>query len=294
MSKNGAVRPVTQAMYSKNGSYITRLGYYLLWFEFLRMSPSYHLANKLSGSGWTAANANTQPADFAQVLDVYAALGDVQNPRFRDWWLARAFDAFGTFGRRPNVELVRHLAPGTGRSPYFDAEANDFVDDQWQEAGRQDTLVVAIPIGLPRRQISKAIAKMLDRHPSAELRTASPRYGLRDTNLHRHSYFRYLHALWLRCALPDEPLWKIGVRAEVSETYSRRISLTDDNDRHVKTEDKYRLKILAHRAIHRGKMLAENAARGVFPSYAKCPHAMDFDLEELNKLRVARRKRERP
>jgi len=37
-------------------------------------------------------------------------------------------------------------------------------------------------------------------------------------------------------------------------------------------------------------MIAENAARGMFPSYAKCPHAVKGDLEERYSMFVARRK----
>ncbi len=289
MTKSAPTAPPSQSIHDKTGAYITRLGYYLLWFEFLRMSPSYHLAHKYNGGGWTAADQAASPADFGKVLEVYASLGDVQNQRFRDWWLARAFDAFGTFGKRPRVERLRHLTPTDGRSPYFSAEADDFVDNQWQTSGQQDTVIVAIPLGLSRRQIAKSINAILDKSPGSELRTAPPKYPLQATNLHRHSYFRYLYALWVRCAFHDEPLWKIGVRARLSGTYSGRLDVDADKDRNTKTEDKDRLKILSHRAIDRGKMMSENAARGVFPSYDKCPNAMRFDLETLNKLRVARR-----
>ncbi len=287
---------MNRSLRSKDGLYATRLGYYLLWFEFLGMSPSYQLAHKFNSGDWSEADEAMRPADFDAVLEVYADLGDVQHQPFRTWWLARAFDAFGTLGERPTVKQLAYLTPTATRGPDLRGAADSFVNVTWPKSGQQDTLIVAIPVGLTRRQISKSINALLDRQPSGQpaLRSAPPKYPFLATNFHRHTYYRYLYALWVRCAFPKEPLWKIGARAKISETYGRgRLDPDTDSDRHAKAEEKYRLKILAHRAIERGKMMAENAARGVFPSYRKCPHAMLFDLEELNIMRVARTRRRR-
>ena len=43
------------------------------------------------------------------------------------------------------------------------------------------------------------------------------------------------------------------------------------------TTERNALKILTSRALLRGHMIAENAARGIFPSYAKCEHALPVD-----------------
>jgi hypothetical protein len=40
----------------------------------------------------------------------------------------------------------------------------------------------------------------------------------------------------------------------------------------------------------RGKLIAENAERGEFPSYAVCPHAVEPDLKKLFKQFVSRQK----
>lgn len=290
-----AVTQQDRSLHTKDGRYAANVAYYLLWFEFLAMSPSYELARKFNSGKWSDEDEAKRPADFDRVLEVYADLGDVQHQRFRDWWLNRAFDVFGTQGKRPRVEKVAFVAPSKDRDPHFSGAADKFIDGPWHDAGQQRTLIVAIPIGLTRSAISRRINQMLDRYPdqARTLKVTPPKYRLEAINLHRHSYFRYLYVLWHRCSFPDDPLWKIGARSKVSGTYSRRLDPDLDNGRHDKVEDKYNLKILTHRAIERGKMMAENAARGVFPSYQKCPHAMPFDLEALNRMRTIRRRWQR-
>lgn len=291
----GAEDQRDRSLHSKEGRYAVNVAYYLLWFEFLAMSPSYELARKFNSGKWSDEDEKKRPADFDRVLEVYSDLGDVQRLRFRDWWLNRAFDIFGTQGKRPRVEKVAFIAPLNDRDPHFGNAADQFIEGPWHEAGQQRTLIVAIPIGLTRSSISRRINQMLDRYPeeARKLKVKPPKYQLEAINLHRHTYFRYLYVLWHRCTFPNDPLWKIGARSKVSGTYSRRLNPDADSGRYDQAEDKYALKILTHRAIERGKMMAENAARGVFPSYKKCPHAMSFDLEALNKMRTDRRKWQR-
>ena len=285
------IRPEEERLLlKKDGLYATDLGYYLLWFEFLAMSPSYELARKYHSNQWSKEDKAKRPPDFDQVLKVYADLGDVQRVLFQDWWTNRAFDAFGQRGKQPRVEKVAYVDPDC--DSHFGDAADLFIEGAWNETGRQPTLIVAIPIGLTRNLISRHINKMLDLYPdeSRTLRVIPAKYGLQPINLHHDSYIRYLYVLWHRCSYPEDPLWKIGARTKISGTYSHRLDPTRHSGRHVAVKDKEKLKILTHRAIARGKMMAENAARGVFPSYQKCPHAIPFDLEELNIMKLKRRR----
>lgn len=282
---------IEPSMYAKDGLFAFNVGYYLLWFEFLALSPSYELARRYNTGEWTQEDEQNRPPDFEKVLGVYANLGDVQRELFRNWWLDRGFDSFGYHGKRPKVDKVAYLARFKDREPYFRDAADKFVDGPWTEQGRQRTMIVAIPIGLPRSKIAKQIDALLAGYPEKKrsLRNSPPKYALQARKLHRHTYFRYLYVLWQRCVRPHDPLWKIGVRSKVSGTYSHRLDADADTGRHDLVEDKYALKILTHRAIERGKMMAENAARGIFPSYQKCLHALPFDFEVLNDMRFSRR-----
>jgi pyruvate/2-oxoglutarate dehydrogenase complex dihydrolipoamide dehydrogenase (E3) component len=59
----------------------------------------------------------------------------------------------------------------------------------------------------------------------------------------------------------------------------------------VSVEDRYdreMLTIIASRALLRSRMIAENAARGRFPTHEKCETASEFDFKELRQ-RIHRR-----
>jgi hypothetical protein len=118
----------------------------------------------------------------------------------------------------------------------------------------------------------------------------TPKYVLAGKRQDKHSLFRYLLVTWARMKLPKERLWRIGVRTKISSTYSGSLDVTANLGHGVKTDERAALKFLTNRAIYRGRMIAENAARGVFPSYAKCPHAVEPNLEEQYRMWAARRK----
>jgi hypothetical protein len=76
--------------------------------------------------------------------------------------------------------------------------------------------------------------------------------------------FRYMHVLRARAALPNLTLWRIGARTGVSDTYSRVLDYEEKVLCKGDTYDRTMLTILTSRAFLRGKLIAENAARGVF------------------------------
>ena len=99
---------------------------------------------------------------------------------------------------------------------------------------------------------------------------------------------RYLRMTWLRSAMYRKSLWRAGAQARVSFTYS---PVLDPKMQEVSVEDRYdreMLTIIASRALLRSRMIAENAARGRFPTHERCEAAMEFDFKELRQ-RIQRR-----
>ena len=106
----------------------------------------------------------------------------------------------------------------------------------------------------------------------------------------KDTLLRYLAVVWFRAVMPRQALWRVGAQAKVSDTYSREV---DPRARVVRGEqvyDREMLSILTSRAYARGIALAENAARGRFPSYDLPEHAHEMSLHELWKLIGSRRK----
>ena len=85
-------------------------------------------------------------------------------------------------------------------------------------------------------------------------------------------------------------LWRLGALTGVSETYSRELEYTAQVVPNEGTYDRMMLTIITGRVFLRGRLIAENAARGLFPSYAACPHAVEPDLPKLFEPFVSRKK----
>jgi hypothetical protein len=319
MQKKSPAVSVDPRVFGKEGKFADKVAYYLLWFEYLAVSPSYELARRFWASslrktgksklpcdldrvlkiyhGLDEEEKAKLPSDFDTVLKVYGNLGDVQHIRFQPWWIDRGLDHFGYHGQRPRVNQISYVAQFKEREPYFADAANKFIDGFWREQGRQRTMIVAIPIGLTRGRITKQINAMLSRYPveKRKLHVGVPTYSLEKKKLHRKALFRYLSVLWHRGLRPDDLLWKIGARADISRKYSEQLLKLGELRRHQFVGKKDALKILTSRALARGRMIAENAARGIFPSYKKCDHAVEIDLEALNRTALDRmRKRRQP
>jgi hypothetical protein len=96
--------------------------------------------------------------------------------------------------------------------------------------------------------------------------------------------------LWVRSAMPDKELWRIGVRARVSATYSPELDADAKPKAGEATYDRMMLSIMTSRAYQRAVLIAENAARGKFPTYTPCPHAIQPDLPALYRQVASRRK----
>ena len=95
--------------FRKDGLWATKVGFYLLWMEYLAISPSYELARRWRMGSLTKDEQQRLPADFDAVLSVYDDLGDVQRTDFRDWWQDRAMAVFGHEGVKPRVRRVDTL-----------------------------------------------------------------------------------------------------------------------------------------------------------------------------------------
>ena len=267
------------------------VAYYMLWFEYLKISPSYALARKKRVGLWTAADEAKVPADFDAVLKVYDDLGDIRSLSFKAWWLNTAIDFFGYRGAKPAVTRVSVLRHGTDRlADKMIANTHSYVGGPWAKQGEPTAVVLAIPIGLPKAQIAKQVAALLDKH-SAEisaLGSSPPKYCLDRRKLDSTSLFKYLMCVWIKAKFPKAALWRIGVQAKVSSTYSGRLKPDAALEAHQQIEDRNALKILTSRAISRGLMIAENAARGRFPTYVRPDHPTPPDWDDM-RLAVKRR-----
>jgi len=275
-----------------DGRWASQVAMFLLWFEYLAVSPSYELARRFRAGELTNADKAKLPVDFDAVLSVYDDLGDVQRVRFEDWWLETAIRFFGHKGAKPKVTgfgVLRCEAPDPKAT--LQEKAATYVDSYWQAEGRQTSVVAAIPVGLSKAQIARQVNQLLEHFPAQQRTIARdvPKYQLVKRRAEATSLNRYLLCVWLKAALPKMSLWRIGALASLSNAYSSQLDPKAKMARHEKTDERYALKILTSRAINRGMMIAENAARGIFPRYVKCPNAVKPDWVAIGAMVEARR-----
>src|SRR6056297_2266267 len=97
------------------GLWVKQISMYLLWFEYLAISPSYELARRHRAG--QAIPSDLLPADFDAVLSVYDDLGDVQQALFRLWWKDVGLKHFGYQGTQPNVARVGYVPHHPQKTP---------------------------------------------------------------------------------------------------------------------------------------------------------------------------------
>jgi hypothetical protein len=273
-----------------NGVWATQLGFYLMWMEYLAVSPSYELARRYRAGELSTADQQRLPKDFETVLAVYDDLGDVQRIRFLDWWSERGLAVFGYEGTKPRIRRIDTLRSNRHRKAA--ERLQNFIADEWTEQSQPNALLVSIPLGLSKTQITRQLGKLLARY-TGELRVLPERkakYPLLGTRQRKDTLFRYLFVIWVRCSMPRRALWRVGARARVSDTYSRELDAGARIERGTQVYDRSVLAMLTSRAWSRGLALAENAARGRFPSYERLEHAVEPDTHELWDLISTRRR----
>jgi hypothetical protein len=278
------------ADFRAGGLWSTQLGFYLLWMEYLAVSPSYELARRYRAGILTDEEHARLPEDFDAVLAVYDDLGDVQRVSFLDWWSERGLTVFGYEGAKPRVQRIDTLRSNRHRKAA--ERVQNFIEEDWIEQGQPNAVLVSIPVGLTKTQITRQLGKMLARYEEEQrvLPQRRAKYPLLGTRQRKDTLFRYLFVIWVRCAMPRQALWRVGARARVSDTYSRELDAGARIARGEQVYDRSVLAVLTSRAWSRGMALAENAARGRFPSYDVPEHAAAPDVHALWAMIASRRR----
>lgn len=264
--------------------------WFRLWGQYLRASPSYERARQFRAG--VLPDDAPLPDDFAKVLAVYDDLGDVRAMSIARWWRSVAIQQFGFLDDKPTLTRLGVVSYEDDDDQYarLRSSIKSYLEEEWLDQIQPTTLIAAIPIGLPKAQIVKQLSKLIAESTDEqqvmrrELVGRNAPYRLRDAKLHYDTSARYLRCLQLRSAHPDLTLWRIGAMAGISWHSSHLDpALPDGGD----TKDNYReqIKFPTSRALNRGHMIAENAARGIFPLYAKCEHALPVDYPFIYRKR---------
>jgi len=222
---------------------------YDLVCDYLKASPSYEaVMRKLAKQ----KSPYQLPSDFKVVAKVVKDFGAIYKMSEADWWKKIGMGLYGISAPLPSVKIAGVLDKN-----------NTQLKNEWSGV---NSVVAELPLNLTLPQALKQLRKQLtDYQFSAALsKQTAPLYQLSNSKLRIDTLQNGLTAL--RLYKRGLPLWKIGnhlrlipaqsfVEAEANELLE-----TELGDR------KELLSIAASRLIRCASLVAENAARGRFPS----------------------------
>ena len=195
------------ALISKNSDdsfWKTKTGFYFLWTLYLAHSPSYELARRHNAGKLTDEDRNNLPTDFDKVLGVYDDFGDVLHQDFNSWWKEKGIELCAIKGRKPRVSEVTPLKNSVDGPSLASDRVAKYMEKNWELEGRQNTILVAIPIGLSKKRITTQVNAMLDTYSKRlrKIKYPEPKYSLSGKRQSRDVLFRYLHVLSSRAGNP--------------------------------------------------------------------------------------------
>jgi hypothetical protein len=269
--------------FSKPGWHTQRQAAYWMYFEFLRLSPSYELARKARVVGLSKKEKKLLPNDFDQVLNIYDLLGDVQNVIFRDWWLKRGLKVFGNPFNKPLVHQITKLKGGIDRSfKSLEQDFSPYLTDTRREEGLIPNLLLSIPLVGKKSDVLRQFKEILNQEMGVDQDIKKPLISLQGKRIHIQKLIMGMKLLTYKARYPNYSNWRLGVIAKVSKSYSPALDL--NAERYTKNVieqiDREILGKFTFRAVSKYETIAENAARGKFPSNDPCDQ-LPFDYEFL-------------
>jgi len=279
----------------------------MLMVEFLRISPSYELARKIRSQGLdkqtqnklitqlykaqgktlSAIDKQAVVAEFQSVLSSYDEIGDIATMTFDDWWQARGIYIYGTPFSKPLVKQIARIEKTEDFEPLFYKPYEQYLTKIRASEGNPTSLILGLPLGMPKADLLRQISKLID-NAKVPLVTKSARASkaLAAKRLRSEPLFIQLRILMAKAQYPDMQLWKVGLWAKVSAKHAKTLDLKESKKKFEDAESKEHLAILTSRAFKNAKQVAENAARGSFPS-SKPVKLPNYDFEDIySRLRM--------
>jgi hypothetical protein len=243
---------------------------YRLWYEYLRLSPTYLLAHRHKTSykgGLTEAQKNTLPDDFDEVLKTYDEFGDIYEYPFREWWAYKSKKLFGIRSSKLHARVLAYVAED--HAPDKDAclaAVSDMLKySVFGDDGYAGYMLLKVPLADTRTEIIKNVNEIIDDEViQTSKRSINPPYKLHGERFHYDALETGLHLLCLRMQNPKTVLWKLGVDAAVSEKYAD-LDNTVEKLKANMIEPVRVLENLTSRTFKGSTLVMENAARGKFP-----------------------------
>lgn len=253
--------------FEKQGSDFSRTGIhaapdwrYELLVDYLKLSPSYRLVCR---GGYAELKPSQLPKDWKQVLATYSDFGNVYKIRESQWWPIVGRHLFGVKAAKSETFTL-----GTSAKELVSEVNLEAARKRWSEMAEPQSLVIAIPMNQTKLAASRQIREILKATEfNGSPMPIKPKYTFLPSKLREFTLAHGVTAL--KAYNAGIHLWEIGYTLGLSEASCRDV----DAGTEVALAKSY-LSILASKLIHKAELIAENAARGRFPSDKAFPEAI--------------------
>jgi len=242
--------------------------------DYLKLSPSYKLVCEWARKGSKAIPLNA-PKDWKQLVKTYEDFGDVWRIPESRWWDSRGKALFGIKAAKAQTFILSNSDDASLINSNISAKSQKM----WHDMGNQECLVLAIPTNQTKQMALKQINAIVraGNFVSTKPRLIKPKYELLRSKLREPTI--KLGIMALKMYQSGYRLWMIGNQLELSPAH--HIKLDDEGNPDANelnlADKKIRLQILASKLVAKAELIAENAARGLYPTDATCRHAIKFE-----------------
>jgi hypothetical protein len=241
--------------------------------DYLKLSPSYKLVCEWSRKGSKAIPKNA-PKDWKQLVKTYEDFGDVWRIPESRWWDSRGKALFGIKAAKSQTFVVGNSDDST----LINSKTATQSQKTWQDMGNPECLLLAIPTNQTKQMALKQINAIVraGNFTSTKPRLIKPKYELIRSKLREPTI--KLGTMALKMYQLGYPLWLIGNQLELSAAHHIELDYEGNpnaNELNL-AEKKIRLQILASKLVAKAELIAENAARGLYPTDAACRYAIKF------------------
>lgn len=242
--------------------------------DYLKLSTSYKLVCEWARKGSKAIPINA-PKDWKQLVKAYEDFGDVWRIPESRWWDSRGKALFGIKAAKTQTFAIGH----SDSIHLINSKKAAQSQKIWQDMGTPECLLLAIPTKQTKQMALNQINAIIraGNFTSTKPILVKPKYELIRSKLREPTI--KLGTLALKMYQFGSPLWIIGNQLELSPAHHIELDKEGNPDANELNlaEKKIRLQILASKLVAKAELIAENAARGLYPTDAPCRHAIKFE-----------------
>ena len=237
-----------------------------VFFEFLLMSPSFQLAYKHRTQGLNKEERSLLPSDFNRVLEIFDLCGNIFETDFESGWEDRGRDVLRSSNQYE--DLIAYPVDLSKSANILIKEFTNFVSEVKSLRKSKPTSPITILTNKTRLQALHLRLVLVNDKGRLEWKS-----GKKIEN------------------------WRLGVEVDIKSKWTTELKTATKNTID-NLEARTSLGILVSKHLKEALYLAENAARGVFPSVEAIDTGLTFDFEKTwllakNQIKLAHTQRQK-